>query len=423
MDLKDSIGKREAVVGVVGLGYVGLPLALVAVRAGFRVIGLEKDGAKRDRLVRGEAVYENIRGADILSLIDEGRLEMSGDVSDLSGCQVICVCVPTPLSRTREPDLAYVEEAAWQVERAVREGEGPKLVILESTTYPGTTREVVLPLLEAGGMELCADFHLAYSPERVDPGSRDWTIANTPKVVGGMHPCCRELAEVFYGSFVEEAVSVSSPEAAEMTKLLENIFRGVNIALVNELWMLCDRMGLDIWEVIRAADTKPFGYMAFWPGPGLGGHCIPVDPFYLAWKAREYDFQTEFIELAGKVNVNMPYFVANLVFRKLNRAGKSLKGSRVMVLGVAYKPDVADTRETPAAKVIELLDREGADVIYHDPYVSEFRVGDEVLGSVELSKEALASCDCLVIVTAHSGVDYGLVAGSGVPVVDTRHVL
>lgn len=423
MELKDAIEKKEAVVGVIGLGYVGLPLALVAAGAGFKVIGLEKDDAKRERLAKGEPVYENISSVSILSLINEGRLRMTGDVSDLFDCRVICICVPTPLSKTREPDLRYLEEAARQVELALQEGERPKLVIVESTTYPGTTREVVRPLLEVGGLGLCTDFHLAYSPERVDPGNRDWTIANTPKVLGGMNACCAELAESFYASFVENTVPVSSPEAAEMTKLLENIFRGVNIALVNELWMLCDRMGLDIWEIIRAASTKPFGYMAFWPGPGLGGHCIPVDPFYLAWKAREYDFQTEFIELAGKVNVNMPYFVANLVFRELNRAGKSLKGSRVMVLGVAYKPDVADIRETPAAKVIELLDREGAEVVYHDPHVPEFRVGDVILGSVELNQETLEECDCVVIMTAHSGVDYGLLAGSGATVVDTRNAL
>ncbi len=294
---------------------------------------------------------------------------------------------------------------------------------MESTSYPGTTREVVLPILEENGMKLCEDFFLAYSPERVDPGNERWNIANTPKLVGGMCERCTEMARLFYGSFVEKTVEVSSPEVAEMAKILENIFRGVNIALVNELWMLCERMGLDVWEVIGAAATKPFGFMPFWPGPGLGGHCIPVDPFYLAWKAREYDFQTEFIELAGKVNVNMPYFVAGLVGREINSTGKSVKGARVLVVGVAYKPDVGDTRETPAAKLMELLQDRGVDVVYHDPFVPVFTLGDTTLRSVELSGDTLNDCDCVVIVTAHSGVDYGLIARCGVPVLDTRNAL
>lgn len=348
---------------------------------------------------------------------------MSGDAAVLASCDVICVCVPTPLSRTRDPDLGFIREAAAQIRDALREGGVPKLVVVESTSYPGTTREVVLPILEEVGGKLCEDFFLAYSPERVDPGNKRWNIANTPKLVGGMCERCAEIARAFYSAFVEEAVVVSSPEVAEMAKILENIFRGVNIALVNELWMLCERMGLNVWEVIGAAATKPFGFMPFWPGPGLGGHCIPVDPFYLAWKAREYDFQTEFIELAGKVNVNMPYFVSSLVAREVNAAGKSMKGARVMVVGVAYKPDVGDTRETPAAKLMELLGDSGAEVAYHDPFVPEFSLGDSVLRSSELGEDTLGSCDCVVIVTAHSGVDYGLIARSGVPVLDTRNAL
>ncbi|MBC7248339.1 MAG: nucleotide sugar dehydrogenase [Actinobacteria bacterium] len=423
MGLGEAIEKKEAAVGVIGLGYVGLPLALEAAGAGFWVVGLEKDGEKRKRLLRGDALYEGVDGERLRGLLEAGRLRVSGDSGDLLPCGVICICVPTPLTRTREPDLSHVREAARKAGKVVREGERPKLVILESTSYPGTTREVVLPALEREGLVACGDFHLAYSPERVDPGSRDWNIANTPKLVGGLRECCGGLAERFYGHFVERTVRVSNLEVAEMAKLLENIFRGVNIALVNELWMLCDRMGLDVWEVIEAASTKPFGFMPFWPGPGLGGHCIPIDPFYLAWKAREYDFQTEFIELAGKVNVGMPYFVAGLVGRELNRAGRTLRGSRVLVLGVAYKPDVADTRETPAAKLMELLRAEGAEVAYHDPHVPSFRLGGELLESVELSEAVLGECHCVVIVTAHSGVDYGLVARCGLPVVDTRNAL
>ncbi len=423
MGLLEMIEEREALVGVIGLGYVGLPLALEAAEAGFRVVGLEKDGGKRERIAAGEAPYEGLDGGRIERLVGEGRLRVSGEAADLLDCGVICVCVPTPLSATRDPDLGFVREAAEQCERLVREGGRPKLVVVESTSYPGTTREVVGPILMENGLAPCGGFHLAYSPERVDPGNRRWTITNTPKLVGGMRGCCAELAEAFYGAFVGEVVRVSSPEVAEMAKLLENIFRGVNIALVNELWMLCDRMGIDVWEVIEAAATKPFGFMPFWPGPGLGGHCIPVDPFYLSWKAREYDFQTEFIELAGKVNVNMPYFVAGLVTRELNRAGKSLWGSRVLVLGVAYKPGVGDTRETPAAKLMELLMREGAEVSYHDPFVPEFAVGGVNLRSVALDEDALGSFDCAVVVTAHQDVDYGLLSRSGIPVVDTRNAL
>jgi UDP-N-acetyl-D-glucosamine dehydrogenase len=423
MELGELIGKREALVGVIGLGYVGLPLALSAADAGFNVIGLEKDESKRAKLEKGEVLYEGLDGLRLKDLISHGRFKVSGELKDIYPCRVICVCVPTPLSRTREPDLRFVRGASEQIAVALQGGDLPKLIILESTTYPGTTREVVMPRLELLEAMPCEDFHLAYSPERVDPGNVEWTIENTPKLIGGLNPCCTELARAFYGSFVQETVAVSSPEVAETAKLLENIFRGVNIALVNEMWMLCDRMGLDVREVIGAAATKPFGFMPFWPGPGLGGHCIPVDPFYLAWKAREYDFQTEFIELAGKVNMNMPYFVAGLVTRELNLAGKSLKGSRVLVLGVAYKPDVSDTRETPATRLMELLEKEGAEVIYHDPYVPEFELNGKVLTSLELSRDTLKGCDCTVIITAHSGVDYDMIADSGLPVVDTRNVL
>lgn len=423
MEILESIVSRRAQVGVIGLGYVGLPLAVEAAAAGYTVLGLEKEEERRARIAEGEAPVEGMDGERLRLFIEEGKLKVGGDPEGLQACDVLCICVPTPLSRTRDPDLRYVEEASRVVGEAVLGGKRPKLVVLESTSYPGTSRQVVLPLLEGMGLRACLDFHLAYSPERVDPGNTSWRLDNTPKLLGGLGHCCADLAERFYGSFVERTVRVSSPEVAEMAKLLENIFRSVNIALVNELWMLCDRMGLDVWEVIEAASTKPFGFMPFWPGPGLGGHCIPVDPFYLSWKAREYDFQTEFIELAGKINVNMPYFVAGLVAKALNGAGMTVGGSRVLVLGVAYKPDVSDTRETPAAKLIALLHRNGAEVVYHDPHVPEFAVGGEVLRSVELTPETLRSCHCAVIVTDHSGVDYALLAESGIPVVDTRNAL
>ncbi len=414
---------RGAMVGVIGMGYVGLPLAIAAGRAGFRVVGLEKDGSKRDRLKAGDALYAGLNGDTLAMLMAGGKFRATGDADELSACHVICVCVPTPLSKTRDPDLDFVRYAASQINIALNEGVRPKLIVLESTSYPGTTREFVMPLLEKGGMELGRDFYLAYSPERVDPGNDRWDICNTPKLVGGMSDECAELAEAFYGCFVEKTVRVSSPEIAELAKILENIFRGVNIALANEMWMLCNRMGLNVWEVIEAAATKPFGFMPFWPGPGLGGHCIPVDPVYLSWKAREYDFHTEFIELAGKINVRMPYFVANLVQKELNGAGKTQNGSRVLILGVAYKPDVADTRETPAGKLMELLIERGADVVYHDLYVPEFTVSGKTLKSVELDEDTLINCDCVVVVTAHSGVDYGMVARSGVPVLDTRNAM
>jgi UDP-N-acetyl-D-glucosamine dehydrogenase len=423
MGLREDITSRSARVGVIGLGYVGLPMALAAADAGFEVIGLEKELDKRERLKKGEAVYEGLDTELLKTLISKQRFIISDDASDLSRCKVICVCVPTPLSKNRDPDLSFVQEAARLIEAAVHNGERPKAVIVESTSYPGTTRDVVEPILVGRGLKSCFDFHLAYSPERVDPGSPDWNIFNTPKLIGGVNKCCTDLAEAFYGAFVEKTVPVTSPEVAEMAKVLENIFRGVNIALVNELWMLCDRMGVDVWEVIRAAATKPFGFMPFWPGPGLGGHCIPVDPFYLAWKAREYDFQTEFIELAGKINMNMPYFVTTLVSREMNRAEKHLKGSRVLVLGVAYKPDVSDSRETPAAKLIELLREGQAEVFYHDPYIPVFEVDGVTMRSVELDEETLSSCDCAVIMTAHSNMDYGLLLSSGVPIVDTRNAL
>ena len=419
MGLNEDIISKRPRVGVIGLGYVGLPLALAVASAGFEVIGLEKERDKRMRLMQGEALYEGLDAELLQRLIAQEKFRVSGDPSDLNDCKVICTCVPTPLSKNRDPDLSYVEESACQIEAPIRQGEKPKLVIVESTSYPGTTRDVVEPILSGRGLKSCFDFHLAYSPERVDPGNKKWDISNTPKLIGGVNECCGDLAEAFYRTFVNETVRVSSPEVAETAKVLENIFRGVNIALVNELWMLCDRMGIDIWEVVKAASTKPFGFMTFWPGPGLGGHCIPVDPFYLAWKAREYDFQTEFIELAGKVNLNMPYFVTGLVGREMNLWGKHLKGSRVLIIGVAYKPDVGDSRETPAAKLIEQLREMEAEVIYHDPYIPAF----ETMQSVELDEEMLAGCDCIVIMTAHSGIDYELLAGSGVPIVDTRNAI
>ncbi len=422
MGLRERVESRTSPVGVVGLGYVGVPLAIAAAEAGFTVHGVDVDHERVDLLKRGKHCPEGTDVELMTQLVVEGRLHIHHDPGVLTHCEIICICVPTPLTRTREPDISYIQKASDMISESLSQGPEERLVVLESTSFPGTTREVVLPRLMRSGRTLCSDFHLAFSPERVDPGNRTWNLKNTPKLVGGLNGCCGRAAATFYSCFVDKVVEVSNPETAEMAKLLENIFRGVNIALVNELWMLCERMGLDVWEVIEAASTKPFGFMTFWPGPGLGGHCIPVDPFYLSWKAREYDFQTEFIELAGKINTSMPYFVVGLIGRALNREGRCLRGATVGIVGVAYKPGVSDTRETPAAKVMELLHKEGARVLYHDPYVPEFKLLGNKLFSEPLEK-LIASSDCLAILTDHPGVDYRLLMDSEIPVVDTRNAM
>src|ERR687887_2007823 len=354
-------------VGIIGLGYVGLPLAVAFAEAGCDVVGVDTDARRIERLRRSESDVEDV-SSDRLRGIAE-RFTATDTYRALAQCEAVVICVPTPLANHREPDLTYVVEAATQLSRVLHEG---RLVVLESTTFPGTTRERLLPILEESGLAAGREFNLAYSPERLDPGRTDHTIRTTPKIVGGVtEECCRRAAEL-YRLICDEVVEVSSPEVAELTKLLENIFRSVNIALVNELAQLCDRMDIDVWEVIDAAATKPFGFMSFKPGPGLGGHCIPIDPFYLTWKAREYDFTTRFIELAGEVNQNMPYFCRSLISQALNHGGEqSLKGARVLVLGVAYKADIGDMRESPALKIIKLLQNAGTDVAYHDPHVPE----------------------------------------------------
>src|SRR5436190_3185416 len=400
-------------VAIVGAGYVGVPLARVFAEAGKSVVLLDVDPSVVERLNRGESHIQDVPSAILAPLVERG-LHATADFDELADADAILIAVPTPLSKQREPDLSYIEQAAGDVAQRLRRGQ---LVVLESTTYPGTTRETVLPILEQRGLTVGEDFHLAFSPERVDPGRSDWTTKTVPKVVGGITPACTDRAAALYGSAIEQVHPVSSPEAAELTKLLENIFRSVNIALVNELAQLCDRMEIDIWEVVDAAATKPFGFMRFEPGPGLGGHCIPIDPFYLTWKAREYDFTTRFIELAGEVNQNMPYFCRSLVSQALNHGGeKSLKGSRVLVLGVAYKGDIGDMRESPALKLIELLRTAGADVAYHDPHVPE--LPEYGLASVELEP---AAYDCVTIVTAHSSIDYGRVVEDAPIVVDLRN--
>jgi UDP-N-acetyl-D-glucosamine dehydrogenase len=403
---------------VVGLGYVGLPLAATFAEAGVPVLGLDAVQAKVDQVNAGASYVEDVPSERLAPLVESGMVRATTSWDRLRGVDAVLICLPTPLTEHREPDLSAVLGAAESLSRRLRPGQ---LVVLESTTYPGTTRDDLAPVLERSGLRAGRDFHLAFSPERVDPGRSDWTTATTPKVVGGLTPACTRRAMDLYGLACETLVPVGSPEVAELTKLLENIFRSVNIALVNELAMLCDRMGIDVWDVVDAAATKPFGFMPFRPGPGLGGHCIPIDPFYLTWKAREFDLHTEFIELAGKVNSQMPSFCVSKVARALNSRRKALNGSRALVIGVAYKANVNDTRESPALKVIELMRGEGALVEYHDPHVAALpKLG---LESVPLDGETLDAYDVVVVVTAHADIDWEMVGRESRLVVDLRNVV
>jgi len=399
-------------VAIVGAGYVGLPLAQVFADAGKSVLLVDVARGVVDGINRGESHIEDVSSERLGPHVAAGLIRATVDYDELRAADAIVIALATPLTKQREPDLTIIKRAAEGIALRLRPGQ---LVVLESTTYPGTTREVVQPILESGGLRAGEDFNLAFSPERVDPGRTDWTTANVPKVVGGVTPACTARAAALYAAAVETVHTVSSPEAAELTKLLENIFRSVNIALVNELAQLCDRMRIDVWEVVEAAATKPFGFMSFKPGPGLGGHCIPIDPFYLTWKAREYGFYTEFIELAGKVNENMPYYCRSVISQALNHgAERSLKGSEILVLGVAYKADIGDVRESPAVKLIELLRNAGSEVSYHDPHVPAV----SGLRSVPLEPGAY---DAVVIVTAHSSIDYGQLVADARLVVDLRN--
>ena len=409
-NLHDLIENRTARIGIIGLGYVGLPIVLRFCEEGFHVVGFDVDPVKVRSLAKGVSYIKHIPSEKIASFIKGRRpvFTATTDMSKLAGVDAVIICVPTPLSDKREPDLSYVEGTAREIARHLRPGQ---LVSLESTTYPGTTEEILLPLF------------LVFSPEREDPGRKDFTTRTTPKIVGGITPRCSRLGTLLYSKIVEEVVTVSSTQVAEMSKLLENIYRSVNIALVNELKLLCDRMNIDIWEVIKAASSKPFGFQAFYPGPGLGGHCIPIDPFYLTWKAREYDFSTRFIELAGEINTNMPYHVVTKVMEALNDRGKSIKGSRIMVLGVAYKKNVDDMRESPSMELIRILKEKGASVRYNDPHVplaishrKHFR-----MRSTKITAASLGKYDCVLIATDHSAYDYGWIVRNSPLVVDTRN--
>ncbi len=418
--LLDKIARHDVRLGVIGLGYVGLPLATVFAGAGYHVVGIDLDARKVDAVNRGASYIPDVDGALVADLAGRGLLSATTDYAVLADLDAVSICVPTPLRKTGDPDMSYIIGAADQIAHYLHPG---MLIVLESTTYPGTTREVVLPRLLGNGQHLEAgrDFFLAFSPERVDPGRTDWTTVNTPKVMGGLTPACLEVATALYRGAIQTIVPVSSPEVAEMVKLLENTFRAVNIGLVNEVLLMCDKLGLDVWEVIDAAVTKPFGFMKFTPGPGLGGHCIPIDPLYLSWKLKTLKYTARFIELADEVNSGMPAYWVGKVQDALNEAGKPVKGSKVLVLGVAYKKDVGDIRESPALDIIALLREKGAVVSYHDPYVAEVRADGLAMSGVTALDAALAAADCVVVVTDHSVYDLQAIARGAKLVVNTRH--
>lgn len=420
-DLKDKIEKKEFLLGVIGLGYVGLPLSLTFLRKDISVLGFDLDPAKINKISDGKSYIKHIPSAELAGFVTEGSFTVTTDFSHLNEPDVLLLCVPTPLTRNREPDMQYIEKTARSIAKVLRPGQ---LIILESTTYPGTTVELLQPILESKGLKGGEDFALAYSPEREDPGNTKYPTAIIPKVVGGIDEESTRLASDFYSTAIHTVVEISSTQAAEMSKLLENIFRSVNIAMVNELKILCHRMGIDIWEVIRASSTKPFGFMPFYPGPGLGGHCIPIDPFYLTSKAREYDFQTKFIELAGEINTSMPYYVIQRIMEALNLRKKSINGSTVFLLGLAYKKDVDDLRESPSLKLIELLQEKGAEVIYNDPHIPtipKVRKYSYNMDSTELTSESLSTVDCILLATDHSAYDYGFILEHADLIIDTRN--
>ncbi len=419
-ELLQKAADRSALVGVIGLGYVGLPLAVEIANAGFTVIGFDVDDAVVDGVNAGQSHVRDIATETLAALVEAHKISATTDMSRLAEVDVISICVPTPLSKTKDPDVSYVLAVADSVTSTVRKGQ---VIILESTTYPGTTRELLLPRIEVRGLEVGKDVFLAFSPERVDPGNTTWKTKNTPKVLGGVTAACLNVVLALYEPVFDRLVPVSSPEAAELVKLLENTFRSVNIGLANEMAIVCHKLGVDVWEVIDAAATKPFGFMKFTPGPGLGGHCIPIDPHYLAWKMRGLNYKTRFIEVAGEVNSEMPAFWVHRVVEQLNEDSKSVRGAGILVIGVAYKKDVDDLRESPALDVIRLLKHQGAQVTYHDPYVARFTDEETVHESVALTPDVVKAADCVIITTDHSKLDWSMVAENARRVVDTRHAL
>lgn len=419
-ELRDKIKTRKAAIGIVGLGYVGLPLAVEFSDKGYKTVGIDTNEEKVESVNRGTNYIRDVDDARLARVVKKGNLRALGDYSCVSSLDVICICVPTPFTASKEPDISHILSASENIARGLRKGQ---LIVLKSTTFPGTTEQYVLPILERTGLKVGKDFHLAFSPERIDPGNKKWTTANTPVVVGGVTSKCTELAKLFSEQVVSEVIPVSSPRVAEMEKLLENIFRSVNIALVNELAQLCDRMGgVNVWEVVEAAATKPFGFMPFYPGPGIGGHCILVDPFYLEWLARQHDFQTNFIALAAETNESMPFYVKSMVLREISMLSVGFRKARILILGVAFKKDVDDIRHSPALKVMELLLHDGArNICYNDPHIPLVTVDGREFRSVRLTKDELSKADCVLITTNHSAYDYGLIVRTAKLIVDTRN--
>ncbi|MFQ5628502.1 MAG: nucleotide sugar dehydrogenase [bacterium] len=420
MSLQEKIDNKTAKVGVIGLGYVGLPLSVEYAKAGFQIIGIDNDPKKIAALRAGENYIDDVNTAELKSLISAGKIEAEPDYKRISEADAIFICVPTPFTANKEPDVTFIEDAGDGIATGLRK---EQLIILKSTTYPETTQKLLQPKLEATGLKVGKDVYLAFSPERIDPGNRTWTTSNTPVVVGGVTPKCTEMAVSISAQVISEVIPLSSPKAAEMTKLLENIFRSVNIALVNEIAQLCDRMdGIDVWEVVEAAATKPFGFMPFFPGPGIGGHCILVDPYYLSWKAKEYDFHSDFIELAGKTNENMPYYVLDLIIRSLSMQGSAISTAKLLMLGVAFKKNVDDIRNSPAIKIIELLHARGSqNLAYNDPWVPELHVNDKTFKSKALTEHLLKESDCVIITTDHDKYDFDFIARHAKLIVDTRN--
>ncbi len=418
--LRQALEQRAARGAVIGLGYVGLPLAVALGKAGFPVVGVDVDRERVARLKAGESPVEDVGSDELATLVASGRLKITTEPSALKDADAIIICVPTPLGKSREPDISYIVAAADAVAVVLRPGQ---LVVLESTTYPGTTEEVLLPRFTARGLRVGEEFFLAFSPERLDPGNKRFNTRNIPKVIGGATPACTRIAALLYSQTIERVIPVSSTRVAEMIKLLENTFRSVNIGLVNEIALMCDKMGIDVWEVIEGASSKPFGFTPFYPGPGLGGHCLPIDPLYLSWKAKGFGFEARFIELAARVNANMPDHVVTKIVAALNSRGKCVAGSKILILGVAYKRDVSDTRESPAIDIVSRLRRMGGIVSYHDPHVSAFCVEDRPLAALPLTQETLRDADCVVVVSDHSRFDIPMIHRFAELIVDTRNAL
>ncbi len=416
--MKKLIESHNASAAVIGLGYVGLPLAMEMLAAGFNVIGIDLDPNKIATLQEGKSYIRDVDDQFISDAISSGRFFPTSDFGTLAKADTVSICVPTPLSKSRDPDISFILAATEEIHKYLHKNQ---LIVLESTTYPGTTEELILPELEVSGLKVGSDFYLAFSPERIDPGNKAFTTRNTPKIVGGITPECTQIAQLFYSQFIEKVFPVSSTKCAEMVKLLENTFRSVNIGMVNEMAQMCDLLGVDVYEVIDAAATKPFGFIPFYPGPGLGGHCIPIDPHYLAWKLKALNFQARFIELASEINGMMPAVVISLVADGLNRSAKSIRNSKILVLGVAYKKDVSDCRESPALDVMRMLSEKGADLTYNDPYVPMLRLGKNTLESVELSQEAIGKQDCVIILTDHSEYDFKQITAAARLLIDTRN--